>query len=171
MNGTDGFGSSEYAKRSPLAETMEQRIAQAMAELEAVQEGVAKAEEDLREATVTVRSRNRAVEVTVGAQGELIGLKFLDGKYRNLAAAELAASVLESASRARTKMARQVMKTLEPFTQPSAEIPELAGVDVDWSRIFGPAALDDPRHKAGYRRGSKLGDEITEDAEDEESHG
>ncbi|MEU5093235.1 YbaB/EbfC family nucleoid-associated protein [Streptomyces sp. NPDC020996] len=138
-----------------------------MAELEATQEAVARAEAELREASCTVRSRDRAVEVTVGHQGELTALRFLDGKYRNMTAGELAGSVLEAAERARTQMARQVMETFEPFTRPSDAVPEMTGVDVDWRAIFGPSVLDDGTERPGHRASDRLRDEIHEDAEDE----
>jgi hypothetical protein len=111
------------------------------------------------------------VEVTVGPQGELTGLKFLDGKYRTMAAAELAASVLESAEQARTQMSRRVKETFEPYTRPSTTVPELTGVDVDWAKIFGPAVLEDPRGSTGRTNDHRLRDEIDEDAEEANHHG
>ncbi|MFF3584599.1 YbaB/EbfC family nucleoid-associated protein [Streptomyces mirabilis] len=170
MTGTGDTAGS--GRQEPVrALSIQQRLAEAMTELENVQAGVAKAEEELRQAAVTVRSRDRAVEVTVGPQGELTGLKFLDGKYRTMAAAELAASVLESAEQARTQMSRRVKETFEPFTRPSTTVPELTGVDVDWARIFGPTVLEDPRGTAGRTNDHRLRDEIDEDAEDANHHG
>ncbi|MEU8588765.1 YbaB/EbfC family nucleoid-associated protein [Streptomyces sp. NPDC048664] len=164
-----GVGGERREPAQPLS--IQQRLAEAMAELEAVQTGVAQAEEELRSAAVTVRSANRAVEVTVGPQGELTGLRFLDGKYRTMAAAELAASVLECAGQARTRMSRRVMETFRPFTEPSARVPELTGVDVDWSRVFGPQVLEEPGGAPGRVGDRRLRDEIVEDAEDEANHG
>ncbi|WP_414495825.1 YbaB/EbfC family nucleoid-associated protein [Streptomyces sp. CRN 30] len=142
---------------------MEQRIAKAMAELENVQAAVARAEERLRSSAASVRSRDRAVEVTVGPGGELTGVKFLDNKYRSMNAAQLSASVMEAVDRARTQMAREVMDTFAPLTEPSAEVPELRGVDVDWERIFGPVLGDGADGGHGRRGGSRLRDEIHED--------
>lgn len=149
----------------------EQRLAQAMAELDATREALARAEAELAEASVRVRSKDRSVEVTVGPQGELTGLRFLEDRYRTMAAGQLAASVLEAAAQARGVMARQVMEAFEPFTRPSAGVPELTGIDVDWGRIFGSAVLDDApaaRRSSGHR----LRDEISEDPDDsdEEHH-
>jgi DNA-binding protein YbaB len=147
-------------------ESIEQRLAQAMAELEATQTAVAQAEQELSHATCTVRSPDRAVEVTVSSQGDLTALKFLDGKYRTMTASQLAASVLESAQDARAQMARRVMATFEPFTRPSTGVPELTGVDVDWNRIFGPGVLEGPRAAQGRSGAGRLRDEINEDTED-----
>lgn len=150
----------------------EPRLAEAMAELDATRAAVARAEAELAEAAVTVRSKDRSVEVTVGPQGELTGLRFLEDRYRTMAAGQLAASVLEAAAEARGLMARQVMDVFEPFTRPSTRVPELTGVDVDWARIFGPDVLEDgPGRDAGRRRHDDIGDEITEDPEEEHRHG
>ncbi|MDH2393680.1 YbaB/EbfC family nucleoid-associated protein [Streptomyces sp. HNM0663] len=150
---------------------MEQRIAKAMAELESVQAAVARAEERLARAFATVRSRDRAVEVTVGAGGELTGLKFLDNKYRSMNAAQLAASVMEAVGRGRAQMAREVMDTFAPLTSPSAEVPELRGVDVDWDRIFGSALSGEAGGRYGRRGGDRLRDEIHEDTDDVRTRG
>ncbi|MFJ3667472.1 YbaB/EbfC family nucleoid-associated protein [Streptomyces sp. NPDC090106] len=144
-----------------------------MAELERVQAAVARAEAELRQASETVRSRDRAVEVTVGHQGELTALRFLEGKYLGMTAGDLAASVLEAAELARTRMSRQVMETFEPFTRPSTGVSELTGVDVDWADIFGPAVTEE--RSAGPARGGRGGlhDEINDDDPDgdlEEDH-
>ncbi|GHH80319.1 hypothetical protein GCM10018793_35230 [Streptomyces sulfonofaciens] len=149
-------------------ESVSERLARAMAELEATEAAVAKAEEELRGASVTLRSKDRAVEVTVTAQGELTGLRFLENKYRTMAASELAASVLDVVGRARMQMARRVMDTFQPFTEPSAQVPELTGVDIDWVKIFGPGVLEDEDAPGATRRRSARGlrDEITEDPEE-----
>ncbi|GGZ00874.1 YbaB/EbfC family nucleoid-associated protein [Streptomyces poonensis] len=120
-------------------EPLERRIAQARAELHAVQEAVTRTESELRAASVTVRSRDRAVEVTVGPQGEMTQLRFLDNKYRNMTATQLAASVLEAAGQGRAEMAQRVMAAFEPLTRPSGAVPEFRGIDVDWERLFGSA--------------------------------
>ncbi|KUN29800.1 hypothetical protein AQJ23_03380 [Streptomyces antibioticus] len=148
----------------------EKRLAEAMAELDATREAVARAEAELAEASVRVRSKDRSVEVTVGPQGELTGLRFLEDRYRSMSAGQLAASVLEAAAEARGVMARQVMAAFEPLTRPSTAVPELTGVDVDWTKIFGSAVLEDaPAARRASRH--RLRDEISEDPDDsEEEH-
>lgn len=151
---------------SDMRETIEQRLARAIADLETTQTEVARAERELADASATVRSPDRAVQVTVSAQGDLTELKFLDDKYRTMSATQLAASVLEAAQEARAVMARRVMDTFEPFTRPSDAVPEMTGVNVDWQKIFGPGVLDGPRGGAGRSSSSRLRDEINEDMED-----
>ncbi|MBA5223554.1 YbaB/EbfC family nucleoid-associated protein [Streptomyces griseoaurantiacus] len=147
------------------SESIEKRLAKAMAQLEATEAAVAEAEGQLAHAEATVRSSDRAVEVTVTAQGDLTSVTFLDGKYRNMPAGQLASSVLEAVQEARARMARKVMATFEPFTKPNPEAPEISGFDVDWNKIFGPGVLEGPR--SDRRRGAgRLRDEISEDPED-----
>ncbi|WP_105975429.1 YbaB/EbfC family nucleoid-associated protein [Streptomyces geranii] len=151
---------------SDMRETIEQRLAQAMADLESTQTAVARAERELADASATVRSPDRSVRVTVSAQGDLTELKFLDDKYRTMSATQLAASVLAAVQEARGVMARRVMDTFEPFTRPSDAVPEMTGVNVDWQKIFGPGVLDGPRAGDGRSSSSRLRDEINEDTED-----
>ncbi|MFE6777591.1 YbaB/EbfC family nucleoid-associated protein [Streptomyces sp. NPDC057702] len=147
-------------------EPMERRLAQAMAELDAVRAAAQRAEDELRHASLTVRSRDRAVEVTVGPSGELVGLTFLDGRYRSMNATQLAASVLEAANQGRAQMAHRVMETFAPLTRPSGDVPEFGGIDVDWQRIFG-SALSGDDGAGGHRSASdRLRDEIHEDTDE-----
>jgi hypothetical protein len=62
------------------------------------------------------------------------------------------------------------MATFAPLTEPSAEVPELRGVDIDWNRIFG-SALSAETDEYGRRGGSRLHDEIDEDADDGTTRG
>jgi len=103
---------SEPPVQPPPPESIEQRLAQAMAELAATEDAVARAEKQLRRSAMTTLSRDGSVEVTVGPQGELTGLKFLDGKYRSMSAPQLAAAVLDAATEGRQRMARQVKDML-----------------------------------------------------------
>ncbi|WP_405389897.1 YbaB/EbfC family nucleoid-associated protein [Streptomyces sp. NBC_01102] len=148
-----------------LREPMEQRVAKAMAELAAVEAAVARAEGDLRDTSLTVRSRDRTVEVTVGPQGELMGLRFLDSRYRNMPGAQLAASVLEAVEQGRAQMAHRVREIFEPLTRPTGVAPEFGGFDVDWDRILGPA-YGSAGGVGGRSSSDRLRDEIHDDSDD-----
>jgi DNA-binding protein YbaB len=148
-------------------EGINQQIAEAMAHLEATQAAVAKAEAGLRGATATARSRDRAVEVTVGPQGQLTGMKFLDSKYQGMTATQLAASVVEAAEQARTKVTRQVMDTFGPLMGANPAIPGGRPVELDWAGIFGADAVGgNGRGGAARSAGDRLRDEIHEDDTD-----
>ncbi|NSC24351.1 YbaB/EbfC family nucleoid-associated protein [Streptomyces albus subsp. chlorinus] len=147
-----------------MSESLQERITQAMAELEATQAAVARAQADLSQASATVRSKDRVVEATVGAQGELTGLKFVDNKHQNMTGPQLAASVMEAVQQGRAQMARRVRDTFAPFTQPGPEGSVRRGLDVDWDRIFG-SALSGGQAGSGRWTRNRLRDEIDEDDE------
>ncbi|MGO4750479.1 YbaB/EbfC family nucleoid-associated protein, partial [Streptomyces sp. 2MCAF27] len=94
-----------------MKDSIKDRLAKAVANLEETQMAVARAREQLSVASATVRSRDRSVEVTVNSQGQLSEVKFLDGKYRAMGAAQLSASVIEAAQQAQAEMAQMVLNT------------------------------------------------------------
>jgi hypothetical protein len=145
-----------------------ERLAKARAELEATRAAVAQTEQRLRQESATVLSRDRSVEVTVGPQGELTQLKFLDGKYRTMGAAQLAATVLEAVQQGRAQMARRVMDAFQPLAARHTREPGTdPGMDVDWEKIFGPLAAAAEPGRGRRSAGDRLRDEIEEDG----SHG
>ncbi len=147
---------------------MEERIAKATAELRATEAAVARTEAELRHASVTVVARDRSVKVTVGPQGELTGLEFLDGRYGNQEAKQLAAAILEAADRGRAQMAQQVVEAFEPLARSIPPVPGADGSSADWERIFGSLFSGGAADPGPYRsRGDRLRDEIDEDAEAE----
>ncbi|MER6138741.1 YbaB/EbfC family nucleoid-associated protein [Streptomyces sparsogenes] len=148
-----------------MSEPMQERIAQAMAELQATQAAVARAEAELRQASATVRSSDRVVEATVGAQGELTGLKFLDNKHQNMTGPQLASSIMEAVRQGRAQMARRVMDTFAPFTQPGPEGSIRRGIDLDWNRVFGSALDGGGQAGSGRAHRNRLLDEIDEDTD------
>jgi DNA-binding protein YbaB len=152
-----------------VQESLQEQIDKARADLEAAESAVARAEGELRDSAVTTRSKDRSVEVTVGPQGELQSLKFLADKYKTMEAAELSASVIEAAEKARARMARRVMDAFSPVTQyarPAAEVPEgTPRLDVDWERVFGSLVTDPPdKRRASRRSDDGLRDEINEES-------
>ncbi|WP_228924197.1 YbaB/EbfC family nucleoid-associated protein [Streptomyces sp. DH7] len=151
-----------------MPEPLEKRLETAMAELQQAQEAIARTERELRQASFARVSSDRAVRCTVGPQGELTSLEFLEDKYRDMSPQALAASVMEAASEARVAMNRHVMKAMMPFTDPSSAIPELPGFEVDWERIFGPEVLREDDEERSRPDGDKPAwrDALDEDGED-----
>ncbi|MFE6826201.1 YbaB/EbfC family nucleoid-associated protein [Streptomyces sp. NPDC057690] len=142
-------------------ESLEERLAKAMQALESTRAAVADAEQRLREASVTVTSKDRSVEVTVGAQGDLRSLRFQDGTYRSMAPAQLSAVVMETIGRARARMARQVVDTYRPISESVPSLPGMPGTEIDWDRLFG--STEDDGSAARKKQGGRLRDEIVED--------
>ncbi|MGY0064654.1 YbaB/EbfC family nucleoid-associated protein [Streptomyces sp. LZ34] len=147
-------------------ESIKERLAKAMADMERTQQAVAQAKAQLSTASVTVRSRDRAVEATVSAQGQVTDVKFLDGKYRTMGAAQLAASVMEAVTQAQAQMAQTVMDTFRPLSDSVSGAPRLDGVGIEWGEIFAPLADTASRGGTAHGRSSdRLRDEIHEDGD------
>ncbi|WP_329303847.1 YbaB/EbfC family nucleoid-associated protein [Streptomyces sp. NBC_00659] len=142
-------------------ESVEERLAEAIQALESTRAAVADAERRLREASVTVMSKDRSVEVTVGAQGDLRALRFHDGKYRSMAPAQLSAVLLETIGQARARMSRQVVDTYRPISESVPRIPGMPGAEIDWERLSGSA--DEDGAAARRKQAGRLRDEIVED--------
>ncbi|WP_406263340.1 YbaB/EbfC family nucleoid-associated protein (plasmid) [Streptomyces chartreusis] len=147
-----------------MKDSISDRLAKAVVDLQETTSAVAHAQEQLRTTSVTVRSRDRSVEVTVNAQGHLSEVKFLDGKYRSMGAVQLSASLLEAAQQAQAEMAQLVLDAFQPLSERADGLPYVEGSGVDWGEIFGPLT-ETVERGAGARRGvsDKLRDEIADD--------
>ncbi|GAA4622940.1 hypothetical protein GCM10023196_017130 [Actinoallomurus vinaceus] len=151
-------------------ESMEKLLAEARERLESTRAAVARARADLSSSSSTARSKDRSVEVTVGPQGELQRVKFLDENFRTMEASQLAASIVEAANKGRATMARRVIDTFSALTPPADDAPDgLPGFKIDFEEIFG-SALAAGRRGRGTARGGRpsanLRDEIVEDGND-----
>jgi hypothetical protein len=146
-------------------DALRRRIAQARAEVEAAEAAVRDAEQRLRDSSTVARSEDGAVEATVGAQGELTGLRFPDGKYRDMTGAELGAAVVAAVRQGRDRAARKAVQVFQPLAGTTERIPELSGLDVDWERFLDRHRDDGPGRAAPPRpaSGARLRDEIHED--------
>ncbi|MER8223581.1 YbaB/EbfC family nucleoid-associated protein [Streptomyces sp. NPDC094143] len=142
-----------------MKETLEQQIARMEAEYEAVRAATVQVENELLASKETAVSRDRTVEVTVGPQGNLTAVKFLDGKHRTMSATALSAAVLEAAEKARERMTRRVADTFQGLAQ---SMPGLGGgLDLDLDRLLGLSA--DGRGVPAKRPARPLHDELHED--------
>lgn len=66
---------------------------------------LARAREQLRALSVTARSRDGVVEATVDADGRPTGIRFVDKRFREMAAPQLGGSVLEALTTAQAEVA------------------------------------------------------------------
>ncbi|MET9506785.1 YbaB/EbfC family nucleoid-associated protein [Streptomyces sp. NPDC006622] len=141
---------------------IDDRVKKAWDDLQAVEAAVQEAEQTLHQATVTTRSADQKVELTVGAQGELLAVEFPGSGHRTMTGAELSASILDAAGRARAAMARQVMEAFDPLAGMLSGGPGAEDLAVDWNKIFGSAleAFEEPGESAAM---SRLRDEIDEE--------
>jgi hypothetical protein len=68
----------------------------------------------MRELTASATAPRRTVTATVGAQGELLGLEFPTGAYRQLPPAELASIIVATVAEARREVAGRVTELIAP---------------------------------------------------------
>ncbi|MGP4012966.1 YbaB/EbfC family nucleoid-associated protein [Streptomyces sp. 4N124] len=81
------------------------RLEQVLAEFAERYGTLSRAREQMRALSVTARSGDGVVEVTVGANGHAARIHFVDKRFRGMAAAQLGASVMEALTTARTEVA------------------------------------------------------------------
>ncbi|MFJ2592317.1 YbaB/EbfC family nucleoid-associated protein [Streptomyces erythrochromogenes] len=127
-----------------MSNPLEERLAEALAEFEETRGRLDAAAAQAAAISVTVTAKDRAVEATVGAQGELTGLRFPTSRYRTMAPAELANVVMTTISSARAKAASQLLDIYRPFGPIpglSADAPGGFG-PVDWEDLFAPLRVD-----------------------------
>ncbi|MFC4035935.1 YbaB/EbfC family nucleoid-associated protein [Streptomyces polygonati] len=91
-----------------MNDELQQQLDQALAEFEQQRLALIRARDEIAAVEVTVRSRDRAVEVTLGADGGPKALRFIDNKHKAMSGQELAASVLEVMRVAREELALRV---------------------------------------------------------------
>lgn len=91
-----------------MNDSLQQQLDQAMDEFEQRRQALIRARETIAAISVTVRSKDRAVEVTLGSGGEPTGLRFLDNKHKTMSGQALASSVLEAMSVARGELGKRV---------------------------------------------------------------
>jgi DNA-binding protein YbaB len=89
-------------------DSLQQQLDQAMAEFEQQRQALIQTRETIAAMSVTVRSKDRAVEVTLGSGGEPTSLRFLDNKHKTMSGQALASSVLEAMSVARGELGKRV---------------------------------------------------------------
>ncbi|MEU1090182.1 YbaB/EbfC family nucleoid-associated protein [Streptomyces sp. NPDC005576] len=146
--------------------SMEDRVAQAWADLEKAQAVTSDVQEKLAKSSATATSRDRAVEVTVGAQGQLSGVRFLENRFQSMAGPQLEASILEASEKARADMASRVMDAFLPLTELSSGYSDIPGAATDWEAIFGQVLGDvTGKNRPTTADDQRLRDEIDEDDE------
>ncbi|MFJ5266792.1 YbaB/EbfC family nucleoid-associated protein [Streptomyces sp. NPDC088387] len=114
-----------------MNDELRQQLDQAMADFETQRLALLKAREEIAAMTTTARSKDRVVEITLGADGQPNGLRFLDNKHQTMSGKDLANSVLQAMSRAHQQL----------MTQVHARFGELAATGIGVA-ADGPDAVD-----------------------------
>ncbi|MFE4758560.1 YbaB/EbfC family nucleoid-associated protein [Streptomyces sp. NPDC056704] len=121
-----------------MDESLRQQLEQAMSEFTRQQESLVKAKQELSELSVTMRSKDRAVEVTVGPQGEPTALRFLNSRHQAMSGQALATSVLEVMAAARQEIADQVAARFEAFSGAGLGVAGSNLEDLNLDRLLEP---------------------------------
>jgi DNA-binding protein YbaB len=142
------------------------RVAEVMSHLEETEAAVSRAREELQHAFRTARSSDGSVQVTVGAQGNLADLEFLDGRYRSMPPDQVSAAVMDAFTRARVEAAQLVVATMDPILRstPRGELPD-GRPGTDWGQVFGTLLTDEPVDQ-WPAEGARFRDELHEDEEE-----
>ncbi|MGV9315433.1 YbaB/EbfC family nucleoid-associated protein [Streptomyces sp. NPDC003691] len=155
-----------------MSNPLEEQLAEALAEFEETRTQLERAAAEAGRISVTVTSKDRAVEATVGAQGELKNLRFPTSRYRNMAPAELAGALMATIAQARTEAASQLLDLYRPF----GPVPGLsAGAEggfapMAWDELLAPLreeGIEVSSTPAGSRSTGALFDELIDDESDD----
>ncbi|WP_151483143.1 YbaB/EbfC family nucleoid-associated protein [Streptomyces albicerus] len=100
---------------------------------------LSRAREQLRALSVTARSRDGVVEVTVGADGHASWIRFVDDRFREMAAQQLGDSVLEALTTARAEVAARAAAVMTAANLlPALPAQPVPGGEPTRSRPQGP---------------------------------
>lgn len=98
----------------------------------------------MREITGSATSQRQSVKVTVGAQGEIVELKFPTDAYKRMAPVELANVIMETVAVARQQVSEQVAQAVQATAPPGIDLAALFGPDSDLGKVLprNPAMPD-----------------------------
>ncbi|MEW1547911.1 YbaB/EbfC family nucleoid-associated protein [Streptomyces tsukubensis] len=151
-----------------MSNPMEEQLAEALAEFEETRSRLEQASAEAARISVTVTSKDRSVEATVGAQGELKNLRFPTSRYRSMAPAELAGTLMATITRARTEAASQLLDLYRPFGPVPGLSAEAEGgfAPMSWDELLAPLreeGLDVSATTIAPRSAGALFDELIDD--------
>lgn len=152
-----------------MSDPLEERLAEALAEFEETRARLREAGAAAARISATVMSKDRTVEATVGAQGQLTNLRFPSTRYRTMPPAQLASVLMTTIAAARTQAAEQLADVYRPFGPLPGMSPTDEGgfQELDWDELFAPmreAGMPTPPVKAPVAGPSgALLDELVED--------
>ncbi|MEV4759505.1 YbaB/EbfC family nucleoid-associated protein [Micromonospora sp. NPDC049559] len=142
-----------------MTSPLENRIEQAMAEFERHKASVADFEARVADSRTTVTTKNRALSVTVNAQGELVEVKFPTGAYRTMAPAELAGLLVDAVRDAQLQARQQAAQLLQALLPAGVPVLDMLTGPVDFdatmdeiTRVFAEARQPRETRTAGGER-------------------
>ncbi|MFI7336920.1 YbaB/EbfC family nucleoid-associated protein [Streptomyces sp. NPDC050085] len=136
-HGTDGRAQGPRTAREQFESILGSSLQEQMGDIQRqVREHVQKladVQRELAERTATARSKDRAISVTVGIQGEVQEIKFHNEDYRQMDPVRLGRTLVELIGRAQTEGAEAARAAYEPLRGKGADVRRsmLAGSPVE----------------------------------------
>jgi DNA-binding protein YbaB len=126
---------------NPLASQLEEMLNEYQKARTSMQE----VQERMRTATVTVKSDNKMVSVSVDARGELTDLTFHTRAYRTMAPAELSKVLLATVTKARAAVMDQLREVMAPVMPKGMSFDDVRHGKINYSSILPetPFSLDE----------------------------
>ncbi|MFC0596805.1 YbaB/EbfC family nucleoid-associated protein [Streptomyces palmae] len=152
-----------------MSNPLEERLAEALAEFEETRSRLDQAAAEAARISVTVTAKDRSVEATVGAQGELTNLRFPTSRYRTMAPAELANTLMATIASARAQAASRLMEVYRPFGPVPGLSTDAEGgfAPVSWDELFAPLREEEgmpvPPSRSPRSSSGALLDELVDD--------
>ncbi|MER5699806.1 YbaB/EbfC family nucleoid-associated protein [Streptomyces mirabilis] len=126
-----------------MTQPLDEQLRDAMAEFSRQHEALVRARDEAAAISVTVRSKNGAVEVTVSAQGKPTALRFPNNKYQSLSGQELAASVLETLSLAQEEAGARAAALFDEVADGGMGVAGSGALQrLDLDRLLGPMTAE-----------------------------
>jgi DNA-binding protein YbaB len=132
-----------------MSDDFQEQVRQAVERMREQQERLSELQRDLEQKTVSVRSKDRMVTATVGAQGQVVSLEFHTTAYRGMAPAELGNALVGVLNEARATMGKKIIEAVRPlgdFGQVRKHLPHMAAQDVE--QALAPLIAMEPDFEA-----------------------
>ena len=128
---------------SPYDEAVEKMMADYHRQLEQLAEHQRK----MQEITATTTSPRKQVSVTLGAQGQLLDLKFPTDAYRDMAPMELANLIAETFNAARVQVMQQQRELMMANAPMGMDLSKMFGENADLGKVLprDPIMTDEVR--------------------------
>jgi DNA-binding protein YbaB len=119
-----------------LDEQLMQQFQEAMDEFAGHRQALERMRKDFAGMSVTVLSKDRVVEVTVGAGGVPTGMRFPDNKHKTMTGQQLATSVLQALTLARQEISTRMTESTKPLLGKGLGLAGTGMSDLDSDGLF-----------------------------------
>jgi DNA-binding protein YbaB len=119
-----------------MSSQYDEAVEQLMADYHRQLDQLAEHQRRMSEITATATSQRRSVSVTLGAQGQLIELKFPTDAYRDMAPAELANVIAEVFAAARTQVLKQQRELMTANAPMGMDLSKMFGDNADLGKVL-----------------------------------